>query len=96
MNWLTKIMQMIRSEEFPNLYTDISYTMFDFEENMPFLSVFLENDTVRSKVLFGSDYYMTKQEDLSERAVSMRLRHALGGDVFRQISLDNPTRWLNG
>ena len=39
---------------------------------------------------------MTKQEDLSERAVSMRLRHALGADVFREISEVNPTLWLTG
>ncbi|TCL08737.1 amidohydrolase family protein [Shimia isoporae] len=95
-NWVATIRDMITSGDFPNLYTDISYTMFDFEENIPFLSVFLENDKLRDRVLFGSDYYMTKQEDLSERAVSMRLRHALGGDTFRQIAHVNPTRWLTG
>lgn len=95
-NWVTSIRDMIRSGDYPNLYTDISYTMFDFEENIPFLSVFLENPAVREKVLFGSDYYMTKQEQLSERAVSMRLRHALGGDLYQQISERNPSRWLTG
>lgn len=95
-NWVTCIRDMINSGKYPNLYTDISYTMFDFEENMPFLAVFLEKESLRRKVLFGSDYYMTKQEDLSERAVSMRLRHALGADVFREISEVNPTLWLTG
>ena len=95
-NWVTAIYDALKSGDYPNLYTDISYTVFDFEENMPFLSVFLENEAVCKKVLFGSDYYMTKQEDLSERAVSMRLRNALGREKFWQIANANPKAWLEG
>jgi hypothetical protein len=49
---------------------------------------------LRRRVLFGSDYYMTRQETLSERAVCFRLRNALGEEVFRQISETNPAIWL--
>ncbi|SMP33314.1 amidohydrolase family protein [Shimia sagamensis] len=95
-NWVTMIRDMIKSPEYPNLFTDISYTMFDFEENLPYLDIFLKNDALRSRVLFGSDYYMTKQEDLSERAVSMRMRHALGDELYYQIAHDNVRHWLTG
>lgn len=93
-NWLASILDMIRSGDYPNLYTDISYTLFEFESNFPFLRVFLENDAVRRAVLFGSDFYMTRQEHLSERAVSMRLRSGLGGELFRIIAQGNPARYL--
>ncbi|MFY0617023.1 amidohydrolase family protein [Shimia sp.] len=95
-NWVTSIYDMITSDKYDNLYTDISYAVFSFADNVPALGVLLENEKLYKKVLFGSDYYMTKQEDLSERQVSMRLRHTLGVDVFRQISTTNTQRWLTG
>ena len=41
-------------------------------------------------LLFGSDYYMTRQEALSEKAVSIRLRDALGEAVFHHIADVDP------
>lgn len=98
-NWQVMIRRMITGGEFPNLWTDISYTLFDFEEFIPFLRLFLlaEDDNaekLRKRVLFGSDYYMTRQEVLSEKAVCFRLRNALGEEVFHQIAEVNPRIWL--
>lgn len=77
-----------------NLWTDISYTLFHFDDFAPFLKVFLEDETLASRVLFGSDFYMTRQEALSERAVCFRLRVALGEAMFARIAQENPARWL--
>lgn len=98
-NWQRCIRDMIGSGEHPGLWTDISYTLFDFEENIPFLKHFLlaetdEAERLRLRVLFGSDFYMTRQEQLSERAVCFRLRNELGEEVFRQIAEENPRVWL--
>lgn len=93
-NWLASILDMLRSDEFPGLYTDISYTIFNFAEFISFLKVFMTDDLVRTKVLFGTDFYMTKQERLSERAVSFRLRDALNEEDFWQIAETNPKAWL--
>jgi predicted TIM-barrel fold metal-dependent hydrolase len=105
-NWQVMIRHMIASGAWPNLWTDISYTLFNFEDYAPFLRMFLLHDDrddvetskgrarLRRRVLFGSDYYMTKQEKLSEKAVSFRLRNALGEDLFRQIAEENPRVWL--
>ena len=93
-NWLVMIREMICSGQFPNLYTDISYTLFQFEDFVPFLKVFLTDERLLKRTLFGSDYYMTRQEVLSERAVCIRLRVALGEAVFRQIAETNPAVWL--
>ncbi len=105
-NWLAMIRRLIMSRQYPGLWTDISYTLFNFENYVPFLRMFLLDDArdddetrngrewLRRRVLFGSDYYMTKQEALSEREVSVRLRDALGEDLFRQIAEINPEVWL--
>ncbi len=98
-NWQVAIRRMIGSGRYPGLWTDISYTLFQFEDYAPFLKMFLRGDDdasalLRSRVLFGSDYYMTRQEKLSEKAVCIRLRNALGEEVFRQMAEENPARWL--
>ncbi|WP_425044620.1 amidohydrolase family protein [Primorskyibacter sp. S87] len=98
-NWQVQIRRMIGSGNYPGLWTDISYTLFHFEDYVPFLRLFLmgdepEDERLRKRVLFGSDFYMTRQEELSEKAVCFRLRNALGEEVFRQIAEENPARWL--
>jgi len=100
-NWQMAIRGMITSGDYPNLYTDISYTIFHFAEFIPFLRLFLRGDDqgtkrLRERVLFGSDFYMTRQEEMSERAVCFSLRNDLGEDTFRQIADLNPNRWLTG
>ncbi len=99
-NFLAMILDMLEAQNanggrrYPGLYTDISYTSFNYEDYIPVLSVFLQDPRIRDRVLFGSDFYMTEQEELPERSLSMRLRYALGEDAFWQIAHENPKRWL--
>jgi uncharacterized protein len=78
----------------PNLYADVSYTMFRYQEHVPVLRILLTNPTVRVGVLFGSDYYMVELEHATEREVSIELRAALGEALFAQIAERNPARYL--
>ncbi|MCE8006375.1 amidohydrolase family protein [Aestuariivita sp.] len=93
-NWVSVIEEMIRSGNYPNLYTDISYTIFKFDNHISLLRMYLKDSRLRERVLFGSDFYMTRQEALSEKAVSIKLRDALGEEDFHAIAHDNPRRWL--
>jgi predicted TIM-barrel fold metal-dependent hydrolase len=93
-NWVHVIGEMLKSGTYPNLYTDISYTIFKFDDHIPLLRMYLKDPAMRDRVLFGSDFYMTRQESLSEKAVSIRLRDALGEADFHAIAHDNPRRWL--
>ncbi|MGR3760307.1 amidohydrolase family protein [Roseobacteraceae bacterium NS-SX3] len=100
-NWMLDIREMIGSGDYPNLWTDISYTMFRFSDYAPILRLLLKGEDLpaqrlRARVLFGSDFYMTRLEELSERAVSIRLRDTLGEELFRQIAETNPGLWLGG
>lgn len=96
MDWLSQISTMIRSGNYPNLFADISYTIFRYERYIPVLKVLLEDERIRSRVLFGSDYYMIEREKTPERELSIRLRSALGRDTFNLIAHHNPILYLNG
>lgn len=93
-SWLADILDLIRSGKHPNLYSDISYTVFSFEEYAPIIKVFLADPSLRSRILFGSDYYMTENEYFEERLLSMKLRALLGEDFFWQIAETNPLEFL--
>lgn len=98
--WLTVIMEMLRSEKYPNLYTDISYTMFTEKPDyrpfnyFEFLKVLLVEKNVLEHVLFGTDYYMVEREKASEKEVSIALRAHLGEKVYFQLAHHNPRRYL--
>ncbi len=96
MDWLSQISTMIREGKYPNLFTDISYTIFKFERYIPVLKVLLEDDKIRKRVLFGSDYYMIEREGFREKELSIRLRSELCKDTFNLIAHCNPTRYLYG
>ena len=98
--WVRTIYDMIASGRYPNLYTDISYTVFTpkveglYVDLVDYLKVLLNNPRVRERVLFGSDYYMVERESLSEKEVSLLLRSRLGEDLYKQIAYTNPRQFL--
>jgi predicted TIM-barrel fold metal-dependent hydrolase len=99
--WVKTIYEMITSGDYPNLYTDISYTAFTpkveglFIDLVDYLKVLLSHPLVRTRVLFGSDYYMVEQESVSEKEASILLRSRLGEDLYKQIAYTNPREFLN-
>lgn len=95
MSWLSKILDIMRSGDYPNFFADISYTIFHIEENAQILKVLLQDPLVKSQILFGSDFYMVEQEKFPERRLTMTLRANLGEDLFTQIAETNPKRYLS-
>ncbi len=95
-NWLHTIIEMIESGSYPNLFVDISYVIFHYQDNSNILKVLLESPRIRRSVLFGTDYYMAEIEKFSEKKLSMYLRAQIGEDRYRQIAEINPQRYLFG
>lgn len=93
-SWLSKIADMIRGGDFPNLWTDISYTVFADDEHLYLLKVLLSDELILSRTLFGSDFYVVANAELEERRRSVRLRAILGEDLFQIIAEYNPGRFL--
>lgn len=93
-SWFSKILDMIRSGDYPNLYTDVSYTILEDEHYMHVLKVILSNPAVLKKTLFGSDFYMVEQEKMEERKLVIKLRSILGEDFFKTIAEENPVAYL--
>ena len=98
--WVRTIYEMIASGQYPNLYTDISYTAFTpkvqglYIDLVDYLKVLLSNPRVRKRVLFGSDYYMVERESVSEKEASILLRSRLGEELYKQIAYTNPREFL--
>jgi len=98
--WVRWIADLIRSGNYPTLYTDISYTLFSWKprklhiDYFDYLKVLLANERIRQHVIFGSDYYMAEMEPLSEKEVSIALRSRLGEELYFHIAHHNPKRYL--
>jgi predicted TIM-barrel fold metal-dependent hydrolase len=95
-SWLAKILDLIRSGHYPNLWTDISFTVFADEEYVYLLNVLLSDERIRARTLFGSDYYVVADAKLEERRRAIRVRAVLGEQLFQTIAQDNPNTFLNG
>jgi uncharacterized protein len=95
-DWLSKILDLIRGGRYPNLWTDVSYTVFADDEHLYLLKVLLSDERVLARTLFGSDFYVVANARLEERRRSVRLRAILGEDLFQVIAEYNPARFLGG
>lgn len=91
-SWLSVILELIHKHD--NIYTDISSTLFEGDHYMDLLLVLLENEKIRERVLFGSDYYMMERVKSREREMAIKIRSRLGPALFKQIGETNPKRYL--
>jgi predicted TIM-barrel fold metal-dependent hydrolase len=89
-NWFLIIKQMLADYE--NLYTDISFTL-NKQGNFPLLKVLLTDNSIRNKILFGSDFYMLETE-ADERRYGLDLRAYLGEENFNTIAVHNVENFL--
>jgi hypothetical protein len=85
---------MIRSDRYPNLWTDIAYTLFADDEYAYLLKVLLSDERILARTLFGSDFYVVESATLEERRRAIHLRAALGEDIFWRIAESNPASFL--
>jgi len=97
--WFERIMNMMVI--YPNLYTDISYTLSDFEDMKGevykrFVDFLNMKDTqgklLSERVLFGTDFFMTEQEKRENELYAITKKNlAKWFDDFGRV---NPQRYL--
>jgi len=88
--WFSAILDLIK--KYPNVYADVSHTMHD-RSLYPLLRIILQDQKIRSRVLYGSDFYMLELTT-SERSFSVNLRASLGEEDYQQIAEINPQMFL--
>jgi Predicted metal-dependent hydrolase of the TIM-barrel fold len=106
-NWYVKVYNLIKA--YRNTYADISYSSANFDLLVLFNALLqkpaeaIEGDmdtkingnySVRNKILFGSDFYMSNIER-NERWFSMNVRMGLGERHYGLIAHTNAIRYLN-
>lgn len=95
--WFGKIEEMMI--KYPNLYTDISYTLSSFNEDaiLSKVSALLEKEDLNGKklgyrVLFGTDFFMTEQEAREPELYAL-CREKLP-KWFEALTRDNPQDFI--
>jgi len=80
---------------YPNVYADISFTNV-YPELYSLIRDKLErNDLIRSRALYGYDYYMVVVRG-HYRSLKVDFETAMGSDIIKEISINNPRRFLLG
>lgn len=91
-SWYYIIRKLIEDKRYPNVYADISFTVFD-GNLFPVLKSLLKQPETRNNVLFGSDFYML-QKDYRERRFGFDVRGYLDDEDYWQIAYHNPQAFL--
>ncbi|MCW5899226.1 MAG: amidohydrolase family protein [Flavobacteriales bacterium] len=78
--------------EWPNVYADISYTLYN-EEVYTALQALIKETHAGDRILFGTDFYMTLREDKEETLLD-RCMVQLGTGPFRKIAEVNTQGYL--
>ncbi|AYB34010.1 hypothetical protein [Chryseolinea soli] len=78
--------------QFPNIYADVSYILHN-PDIRPLLKQTLLNPRLKTRVLFGTDYYMV-QKYKSERTLMADLADSLTNKEFDLMARVNPREFL--
>ena len=78
--------------QYPKIYADLSYIIHD-QEIIPLLKHTLRNESLKNKVLFGTDFYVVRNHN-SEKDLLAQTMANLSSDEFDLIARDNPINYL--
>lgn len=60
-DWFAKLIELMKSTRYPNVYVDMAYFLFDDSIIDQFAEA-VKDDNVRQKILFGTDWYLMEME----------------------------------
>jgi len=78
--------------EYPNAYGDISYTFYDRDLQLQLLEL-LDDEKLRPKLLYGTDFYMNKTVCTTQQAFYGKLISIIGPQAFQEIAITNPAKF---
>lgn len=91
--WIPKILELLSNPEYPNVFTDFSYT-FSFKTYNRKLKQWLrEKPEVLNGVLHGSDYFLTATDKNLRKTLRRYFREFSSSDI-QQMGVVNPKKYL--
>ncbi len=92
LNWHENILELMKRYE--NVYTDISYSLH-YEDVREQFKTYLDDAIIKDKILFGTDFFMTLQEEIeSEQELLLKTMDSFGNH-FEKIAGPNIENYLN-
>lgn len=89
-SWLSVIYDLIVTYE--NVYADVSFILHN-QQLFPLLKYILQDEKVRHRILFGTDYYVVAQKGV-DKALYQNLRSYLGEELFLRIAETNAAEYV--
>ncbi len=89
-SWLSVIYDLMVT--YDNVYADVSATLYH-QDIYPLLKYILDDDKVKHKILFGTDYYVISKNE-TDKTLYQNLRTYLGKEHFEMIAVTNPKNYL--
>jgi len=82
-------------EIYPNVYSDISYSFYDDKVQKLILSM-MKTDRYRSKILYGSDYFLIDLEKGNLGGFIRKLKDTFKRDdaLWHELTVTNPVKFL--
>jgi hypothetical protein len=90
LDWYTIISSMML--QYPNLYADLSYIIHN-EDIVPLLKTTLKNPVLKTRVLFGTDFYVVRNHK-SDKEMLAEIEGNLTTAEFDLIAKTNPGNFL--
>jgi predicted TIM-barrel fold metal-dependent hydrolase len=93
-NWYKSIKTLIKL--FPNIYTDISYTLHNNNKKLTKqFTVDFSDPDIMDKILFGTDYYMTVREKNEIKLINDFIEnYRISDSLFHKLSVINNQSFL--
>jgi len=92
-SWVHRIISLM--QRYPNVYTDIAYSLFRTKFYPNFRKLLTTNELVLNRMMYGSDYYMVVLEG-HFRGIKTGFEVAMGSEIMATISQNNPRNFLFG
>lgn len=90
-DWYSIICSMML--QYPNVYADISYILHNNEAILPLLKQTLQNEQLKKKVLYGTDFYVVRNHK-SDKNMLADMMGGLQEHEFDLIARENPVEFL--
>lgn len=90
-NWYLEVVRLLQDQRWPNVYTDISYTLYN-PDVYGRLHAHIDGPE-GDRILFGTDFYMTLKETTEENLLQ-RCVEGLEMERFKKVAGENTERYL--